>query len=316
MQLTTMSRCKSSSRTSGSSTVNYMVTRFDRCKPGCLDVRRAKLIVAILSLYLWAHVGSAADVASAYHFRVMKGRGVAVCDAFLKRLNLAHYQTPPQCGIPESHSIPGFSELHKVPLSRNEAAQLWPHVFYFTLDQHQFGHMKSEELSSDIGFLDNGMWAWRYDPPISLNNSGAPDNVLMWQGVSTLASGQCGDQVFLAGKLTLNTPPRYGYVLTPDSQQIDEQKTKELFGHPGAPPGTPSVPATYEPLGPFEDIFEYQGQYFLDTFYVQGWGDIDGQRTDDPAIDKVLAVFLRAKGGVTQQVCEYRMTGRAPNDNP
>ncbi len=56
-----------------------------------------------------------------YHFTLIQGKGSAVCEAYLKRLNTADYSTtPPYCNIPEETQVPGFTPLHRVQLTAEE----------------------------------------------------------------------------------------------------------------------------------------------------------------------------------------------------
>jgi hypothetical protein len=50
-----------------------------------------------------------------YPFKLTKGRGIPVCEAYLQRLNSTLYSTPPFCGRPENNSVPGFEALTRVP---------------------------------------------------------------------------------------------------------------------------------------------------------------------------------------------------------
>jgi hypothetical protein len=72
-----------------------------------------------------------------YLFKLTKGAGTPVCEAFLQRLNTTKYLRPPSCGIPENDSIPGFSKLNRVMLTKDEVERLWSHVLWFTRIQNE-----------------------------------------------------------------------------------------------------------------------------------------------------------------------------------
>jgi hypothetical protein len=72
-----------------------------------------------------------------YRFHLIHGKGVPVCEAFLKRLEVAKFSNPPYCGIPESASVPGFSVLHRLSLTEKEVVDLAPRVAQFTRQVHK-----------------------------------------------------------------------------------------------------------------------------------------------------------------------------------
>ncbi len=248
-------------------------------------------------------------IKASYTYRLTRGRGEPVCDAFLKRLIATNTNRPPYCDIPEDDSIPGFTRLHRVPLTVDEADRVWPHVFGFTqFDQQKESIPGWEPPGTRLG---SNVFAWRYDPPVSLSNNGVPENVLIWQGYGTT-----GDSIFVpCGGITMAAtqdfeyePPQIGFVLTPDNKQIDEGKTREIFGHPSGKAaeerriGTSSY--GFAPIGYTEGVFEYHGLYYIETFLSSLNGDLRGRYKNDPSIGYKLAVALRQKGK-TRQVCEY-----------
>ena|SRR5271167_3447519 len=122
------------------------------------------------------------DGKATYHFIMIKGRDIPVCDAYLKRLSATRFQQSPHCNIPENDSIPGFGKLNRVSLTADEVVNLWSHIFWFTKTQDQFVASDQWPPENARDLVGRELLAWRYDPPVSLNNDGRPDNVLIWQG--------------------------------------------------------------------------------------------------------------------------------------
>ena len=94
-------------------------------------------VLGLLAMPL-AHVAPAsAQPRPAYRFDLVQGQGVAVCEAYLARLNMTDYQDPPYCNRPEHAAIPGFARLQRMPLTAEAVQALLPRVKGFTEDKNQ-----------------------------------------------------------------------------------------------------------------------------------------------------------------------------------
>jgi hypothetical protein len=89
------------------------------------------------------------------------------------------------------------------------------------------------------------------------------------------------------------------FVASDDYTNVDEGKTRAIFGHPtgGLPIPKPrgrQLPADhFEPLGHSIGIFEYRGRFYVDTFFSgDGWADFEGKRTTFATLPDHLAVLL------------------------
>src|SRR5207247_1203339 len=123
-----------------------------------------------------------------------KGQGVAVCEAYLERLNMTEYESPPYCDRPENDAIPGFARLNRVPLSAEAVQALLPRVKGFTDYKNQdwqdivnAGRQRDglplQQWLSDVKtYLGKAIKVWRYDPPVDIDNDGVLDNVIVWHG--------------------------------------------------------------------------------------------------------------------------------------
>jgi len=240
-----------------------------------------------------------------------RGRGVPICDAYLERLKLAEYTDPPYCDRPESQEIEGFELLNRIPLAADEAFSLANKVYNFTHqgNQDSFPNGRSfiskEEIQRDLG---QSIVAWRYDPPVDVNNDSTPDPVVIWQGHGASQGS------YVCGFVKERDPwwqNQLAYIVDFSAMRIDERRTKEIFGHPA---GKYSITVDgklvdlpgFLPVGLRIGIFKYRGLYYFDTFF-DSYGDFQGLRQRDARIGSTLGVFLRSKG-TTKQVCEYRWT--------
>ncbi len=277
-----------------------------------------------------------------YRFQLTKGSGVAVCDAYLERLNTTKYESPPYCGRPENDSVEGFAKLNRVPLSPNDVHDLYPIIrtyismanrkgldwFDKGLQQHleekgQF-RMTAGEAKAMLMSMDSG-WAkiWRYNPLVDIDNDGIADNVEIWHGTPARGEGGtvCGKNRFMEVDGPPVRQPQIAFVVTGDGGRLDVAKTEKVFEHPSGGYRFYSdyekrsvISNDFRPIGKSIGIFKYTDTYYFDTFF-DGWGDFEDKRRIEGVKDKnknkdiinTLGVFLN-KGGVTKQVCEYLMT--------
>ena len=261
--------------------------------------------------------------ADLYHFQLTKGKGRPVCDAYLQRLNTTDYTVPPYCNRPEVTTVPGFTSLHRVPLTAEQAYQIGERIGNF-MDTGNQGSQEEDAMkearAQELGIaspiasvsayaknISEGFTkAWRYIPPVDIDNDGAPDNILVWQGVGVDPSwGICG---IPHPPMDQDREAQIAFILTNSNNRIDVPKTKAVFGHPSGGYRLPNgqFAQRFRPIGLDVGIFEYNGLYYFDTFFDM-WGDFYNRRKNDPEMENTLGVFLR-KDGQTQQVCEYHMT--------
>jgi hypothetical protein len=243
-------------------------------------------------------------------FTLTKGRGIAVCEAYLKRLNLVQSDEPPYCDRPEDTEIEGFEHLNRIPLNIDEAFAFGDKVYNFTYrgSQDSFPNGRSSITKNIIQQdLGRSILAWRYDPPADIDNDGAPDSLVIWQGYGASHGS------YVCGSVKDRDPwwqNQIAYIVDFDAMRIDEKRTRKIFGHPvgsysSVMAGKRKVTLPgFRPIGLKMGIFKYDGLYYFDTFFDSS-GDFQGRRQKDPRIGSTLGVFLR-KDGVTKQMCEYR----------
>lgn len=252
-----------------------------------------------------------------FHFKLTRGQGVAVCEAYLQRLDQTKYSEPPYCGRPENDEVAGFARLQRVLLTPREVTALywqidafWQHgksVSLVQLDPTQMAAVSRAVTTKDI-------LVWRYEPPVNIENNGMPANVIVWRGGPVSSVGKpCGYEYLLnddrasAGYVQ----SQLAFVLSPDSAHVDHDKTKAIFGHPtgghSVPEPTPYLDTGpgYKALGNSMSVFQYQGKIYFDTFFEgDGWADFEGKRANLKTLRNHLGVFLREKSA-TKQICEY-----------
>ncbi len=259
--------------------------------------------------------GTSAAGTDRRRFRLVAGRRVPVCEAYLQRLNQTRfYRDPPGvpsspfCGRPESDAVPGFSRLTRVPLAAEEVNSMINPVYNFT---HGTTFEDSQPVAEAQGMLNHELFVWRYRPAIDVDNDGTGDDVIVWQGQGAGAgTGGCGEYGVPPTPQVALRQAQLAYVLTPNGKQVDVTRTIALFGHPiqaysitDAKGRVTTATPHFRPIGTSIGIFKYRHLYYFDSFF-DIWGDFADQRRDRPALANNLGVFLR-RDGKTRQICEY-----------
>ena len=275
-----------------------------------------------LSLLVAASTTFAADRVGAglQKFSFERGRGIPVCESYFERLTKTTFELAPFCGRPENDVEGKFPKLVRVYLTPEELLPLRYRLQGF-VDGDQFAAERTDakrraagttpaigtapaELENLRGSIaSRQVAAWRYEPPIDLDNDGVADNILVWQ------QGRCGD--FEGNDPGLRRGLTIVLVLDSENKQVDEARTRELIGHPTGSYPTPDGKGKYRPFRPIGrsmGIFSFEGEIYFDTFFDL-WGDFTDRRRNDRALADTLSVFKR-KNGRTEQICEYRW------DNP
>ena len=280
----------------------------------CLEARYKLRVEVLSALYK-----------QKYYFRLTKGVDVPVCQAYHKRLNLTKFDKPPHCGRPENDAVTGFSRLNRVPLKIEDFRSIYPvlkeYINSANYDGYDFSNMDFQEELARKGkhrvtytaemalerSIARGVGkVWRYDPRVDMDNDGKEDNIQVWYGLLASTGGPvCGQ-----GNRMIRT--QLMFYVNDDGTRLDVAKTEQVFAHPEGGyfferSGKIVKARSYRPIGPLMDIFQYDSEYYFDTFF-DDWGDYEGERVkvSDPPIWNTLGVFLR-KNGKTKQICEYQM---------
>ena len=254
-----------------------------------------------------------------FEFKLTKGHGLPVCEAYLQRLNNTPFDNVhrPYCDRPEDDSVSGFSRLTRVSLQPSEVNKLYRLAYNFQFPPRQFENDGEKEIRA--GRVDvtknvgRGLLAWRYDPRVDIFNNGKPVNILMWQGVMLGAyARQCEFYDDNAGHGT--RVEQMPIVVKPGDNEVDERATKLLIAHPVQQYDSTihtgnlySSGIGFRPVARAIGIFKYRDLYYMDGFF-DIWGDAQNERRGRPALANKLAVFLH-RDGVSRQICEYHLSG-------
>lgn len=244
-----------------------------------------------------------------YQFKLTRGRGRPVCEAYLQRLNQTEFYRPPYCGRPESDVVPGFGLLHREWMPLKQFKQIYlealavlgnqPLTWNYVRHKNPDGSVTLQPPKIYPPFPRNFQpGAWRYKPWVDIENSGVPDNAAMFTDDSRDWS-LCG-QPFGPKAIPERNGPA-GLILSGDGKHVDRQKTYAIFGMQNLSRYGAGVSAEF---GKDFGIFEYRGTTYYDTFFDASGGDYAGRRAQQNDLTSLLGV-LQFHHGCRQEVCEY-----------
>jgi hypothetical protein len=229
-----------------------------------------------------------------------------VCEAYLQRLNQTVFYRQPWCGVPETDRVPGFELLHRQRLKKQEFYTLEP-IVSTVIFGAPYGAPRSLNYTPS---------AWRYEPPVDVDNDGKPDNVVIWDE-DDVVRPHCG--LFFGPNMLPDAGAQRALVLTPDNRAVDVVRTGELFGQAGLSKADAArakqshAASRYQPIGFREGVFRYRNMTYVETFFDDSYRkDSADQEKSGIALGDTLGVFLR-RNGVTHQVCEYDLLDSGDN---
>jgi len=242
-----------------------------------------------------------------YDFKMEKGKGIPVCEAYVKRLRVTDFRTLPHCDRPENNSIAGFSLLKRVPLTRAETFKLYRSVEgWLFLGDPGLGKRPGDTSAqwaadTQADAVENKLhinppplpYYYRFDPRIDIDNDGRPDEVVVYKQTGL----RCGD---VYRDSTPTVAATYLVVLN-DRGEVDYARTRDLLEWPS--PELAVKPAPTDPVRLMAHtfgIFEFNGTYYIDGFFPN-----ERKGTTD-----LLGVFER-KARQTIELCEIRWYDRS-----
>jgi hypothetical protein len=255
-----------------------------------------------------------------FTFRMLRGHGVPVCEAYQQKLNLTNYADSPYCHWEpqkRNEATPGFYPLPRIPLGASELRQLIGPAIDFLwqqeidpkkrrsyapdgllIDDPEYSLSSVQSLltgvMSDPNKLGYHMKAWRYASGLDIQNDGRLLQIMGWQGdinQKTTCNASWSPENSALGRIKQAL-----FVLDSGGLTIDAQKTRQTFGR--TPGGT--VGQAFQPLGDTLGIFKYRGAYYLESFLDEA----EGAKKRDTARYKVLEVFQHINQK-TIGMCEY-----------
>jgi len=255
-----------------------------------------------------------------YEFRLEKGAGTPVCDAYLKRLRNTDFHRLPQCERPENTSVPGFKALDRVPLTQAEVLKLYEPVagwllmddldYYNKLrankaklgEAYVFPNDAAAAAKAQAARVQRGAPLYFRVNPVDIDNDGTLDNVVVWKKEDFACGNQRSSEIFPAVVDTY-------LVALSDHGELDVDQTRELLEwHEQS---LTDAQRTRGPIYKIADtfgIFSFDGQYYTDAFYLSD-DNLDEQSRAGKPVSAVLGVFHRKKG-IGAVACQIRWYDR------
>lgn len=231
-----------------------------------------------------------------YKFSLIAGKGIDVCEAYLKRLQKTTFYDYPFCDRPEEDEIDDFAKLTRRPLNEAEIGVLFEPVSGFTWinDTDALAKVRAERQRLGLNAVQSALPAaireqraalergtrplfFKFDPKVDLDNDGTPDDVVIWRSPDEVCGPRFGATQFLARGRT--------HILLLDGEgRFDATRTRSLFGYDGrTAPGQrqnwtlvnrePSdtvggISGTTRPLSAMFGVFGFRGTTYVDSFYA------------------------------------------------
>jgi hypothetical protein len=264
--------------------LDELMVRLEGERPSVLS-GLALVLLAMSVVLSAAALGAGKEDSLRHTFRLVKGRGVPVCEGYLDLLNRTDFLAMPFCGRPDGDPAHGFQMPERHYLTAGEIWPLFDRVYRFTHfgDQgydKKFFHPNmnpeksfwSENVEDETNIKEmvqgRELVVWTYSVGLDLDNNGTSDRVLLWLGYGA------GDSSGVCGALYASKPwdfpylPQRAFVLTADGKRIDEARTRAIFGATGTVAsgkvgiaGKPALHVLADSVG----IFRYRGRYYIDT---------------------------------------------------
>lgn len=269
-------------------------------KPNTPENRRPRICAWILCGTLaicWGqHAHAGPQLPDKPIFQLIEGQGIAVCEAYLQRLNTTEYlnNDPAQGRISEPPQQ-GFADLKPIPLTAEEIQRLYLKILSFNRyqdqdlidrykQQHQgrYGgetHENLLELIKKYMEEDKKTPFVRFQIQLDMNNDGVANDTVIQNNNSA-------------------------YFVDPGLNWIDELRMKSLFGDQEILdwPTVQQFPPLVHPL----HVFNYQGKYYFDGFINMYFGK--GPHffpSVPPSSTLILSVFLY-QDYQRHELCQYK----------
>lgn len=241
--------------------------------------------------FLWGVIGLFSSIAYAEEktlpkpiFKLTKGQGTEVCEAYLQRLNATEFvDNDPIKGRITEPLLKGFVDLKPVPLTEKEINAISAKMYGFDAYQEQYSHEKllqSEKSSIITTILEKKPYTLniRYQIKLNLDNDGIADDVVIQNSHGV-------------------------YIVDKSLKFINEAKMKRIFANQEALewPTLYQFPSLASPL----TVFGYQKKYYFAGFfnnlglypYIRLSKYIDAPY--------LFGVFIHEKQN-TRRICDYK----------
>ena len=260
--------------------------------------RRMILILGMLSVFVASVTTAEPPLSSPYHFEMLEGQGVEVCEACLKAFEAIAWG-PDEVGLSGCErnyesafglSAPSWTELE--PLKH---LALLKKVMMFLSPVDPESHvgrglapLEGTIYENDDTFKRQIKGEMKYEriaisrAMIDIDNDGRPEPVFKYR------DGNCPNPNAPPPPRAMG-PSRALVVLTSDRKGIDRNKTDIVMQNDGKRPGHP----VGNPGGRIYDVFSMMGVTYFDVW-------------DNEGLNPDTVYLYQAKGYMVSRICKYR----------
>lgn len=235
-------------------------------------------------------------------FKLVKGKGVEVCEAYLNRLKATTFagNDPTEARINEP-LFDGFIDLKPIPLTAEEIQQIYFKIVSFDRYQDQDILEKSMEATEDKKDItehikikveqfmraDKDTPFVRYQTLLDMDNDGVADDIVIKNN-------------------------NFAYIMDKKLQRINEERMKTIFADPELIIW--STIKVFPPLVAPIHIFAYHNKFYFDGATNLFMADNQYNVGIDKTKPVLLAVFVYEKYQ-KRKVCEYKWINRNSGEN-
>lgn len=242
-------------------------------------------------------------------FKQTQGQGLAVCEAYLQRLNATEFlDNDPTKGWVNEPLLEGFADLKPVPLTAQEIQRLYYKIKSFEQYQDQNLLEKYNALHKDDGRVKNQAQRLRW--LIEQPNDRLPPPFVRYQTKLDLDNDGIATDIVIKGSKREYVGDRYIYgsyidgtfIVDSSLQQIQEAHMKRIFADQEIL-DWPSV-ILFPPLASSIDVFSFNGKTYFDGFQdvILELGYSPGANRSVPVS---VAVFIH-ENYRTQKICTFQ----------
>jgi len=254
----------------------------------------------IYPLFLWGIIALFSSMAYAEEktlpkpiFKLTKGQGTEVCDAYLQRLNATEFlDNNPLKGRITEPLLKGFVDLKPVPLTEEEIKRLYYKIQSFNFYRNHNLIEKDMETHKTLSSIKTAREFPKLIKDYIVEHQKTP--LVRYQKKLDMDNNGIATNNVIKGN--------YGvYIMDNLLQRIDEENTTAIFSDKELLEW-PTI-TQFPPLAMSMNIFNYKGKYyfdgFLDLIFYNYYHEVDFTHPFR------LGVFIHQRKN-TQKVCEYQ----------
>ncbi len=263
----------------------------------------------IYPLFLWGVIALFSSMAHAEEkalpkpiFKLTKGQGTEVCQAYLQRLNATEFvDNDPVRGRITEPLLKGFVDLKPVPLTADEIQ----HIFYKIVS---FSRFRNQDLLQQDILINtkNETEAWRIQQVKKLSEF--IKNAMLYESFIRYKKKIDMDNDGIESNIVIKN--NYGsYIVDKRLQRVDDANMMAIFSDKELLEW-PTI-TQFPPIAISTSIFNYKGKYYFDGFLDLLF--YNSNHKIDNSVPLRIGVFINQHKN-TQKICEYQVINHSTQE--